>query len=247
MAVASPAPLRVGRRLLVALGAGVAASVTAGVATTRALDLLGSFGPSTTAAVIIAEVYLCVLLALLAVFAASGDGRERVLALRRPSARALSLGAALWLGAYVAAGVLYLAAGALGFRSDAVVKILLGVGADGGRLAGASAALTVLILLRVCVLVPLAEELLFRGALYTWLRNRLSPAWTIAITATAFGVMHQMPAFIPLAVVVGVAAGWIREKTGSTVVPILMHAVQNVAVVLASLLVTGWEATLPLG
>ena len=247
MAVASSPRPRVGRRLLIALATAVATAVTSGVATTRALDLLGSFGPSTTAAVIIAEVYLCAALALLAAFGRSREGREQVLALRRPSSRALGLGAAAWLGAYVVAGLLYLAAGGLGFRSDAVVDILLGVGADGGRLAGASAALSVLILLRVCLLVPLAEELLFRGALYTWLRSRLPAAWTIGITATGFGLMHQMPAFIPLALIVGVAAGWAREKTGSSVVPILMHALQNVVVVLVSLLVSGWEARLPLG
>ena len=246
MAVSSPAPLRVGRRLLVSLVAAVVAAVGGGIATARALDALASVGPSTTAAVVIGEVYLCLTLALLAVFARSRDGREHVLALRRPSARALSLGAAVWIGAYAAAGAMYLAAGAIGLRSAQIVDILLGVGADGGRLAGASAALTVLILLRVCVLVPLAEELLFRGALYTWLRRRLSPRWTIGITAAGFGLMHQILVFIPLAVIVGVAAGWIREKTGSTVVPIVIHAVQNVVVVLVSLLVTGWDATLPL-
>ena len=247
MAVASPAPPHVGRRLLVSLAGGVVAAVTAGVATARVLDAVASVGPSTTAAVVLTEVYLCVALALLAVFGRTRHAREHVLALGRPSLGALSVGAAGWLGAYVAAGLLYLAAGALGFRSDTLVDILLGVGADGGRLAGASAALSVLILIRVCLLVPLAEELLFRGALYTWLRSRLSPPWTIAVTATAFGLMHQIPVFIPLAVIVGVAAGWIREKTGSTVVPIVMHVVQNIVVVLVSLLVTGWDARLPLG
>ncbi len=59
--------------------------------------------------------------------------------------------------------------------------------------------------------------------------------------------MHQIPAFIPLAVIVGIAAGWIRETTGSTVVLIVMHGVQNVVVVVVSLVVTGWDAALPLG
>lgn len=48
--------------------------------------------------------------------------------------------------------------------------------------------------------------------------------------------MHQLPAFIALATMVGVAAGWIREKTGPTVVPLAMHVVQNVAFVVVSLL-----------
>ena len=246
MADLSPAPPRMGRQLLICLAAGVGAAATAGFATASALDAVASVDPSATAAVIIAEVYLCVALALLAVFGRSRHGRDRALALRRPSLRALARGAAVWLTAWLAAGVLYVAAGAIGFPAATAVDVLLGVGADGGRLAGASTVLVGLILLRVCVLVPLAEELLFRGALYSWLRHRLSPGWTIAITSIGFGLMHQIPAFIPLAVIVGIAAGWIRETTGSTVVPIVMHAVQNVVVVVVSLVVTGWDATLPL-
>lgn len=246
MAVTPSAPPRVGAKLLIALAAGFGAAGAVGLATARALQV-ASPTPSTTAAIVIAEVYLCVLVALLVVFGRADGGRERVLALQRPSSGALALGATAWIGAYGVAGVLYVAAGALGLESDAVVDILLGVGADGGRLSEASAALTILILLRVCLLVPIAEELLFRGALYGWLRSRVSATWTIGITAIAFGLMHQLPAFIPLAILVGVAAGWIREKTGSSVVPLLMHALQNVTVTLFSLLLTGWDATLPVG
>lgn len=156
------------------------------------------------------------------------------------------LGTAAWVGAYVGAAVLYLGAAALGASLTTVVDVLLGVGADGGRLADASLPVVVLILVRVCLLVPVAEELLFRGALFAWLRQRLSSGWAIGITGTLFGLMHQLPAFIPLAIIVGFAAGWLREKTGSTVVPILMHVVQNVVFVVVSLLVTGWDATLPM-
>lgn len=99
----------------------------------------------------------------------------------------------------------------------------------------------------MCLLVPVAEELLLRGALFAWLRQRFSSAWTMAISGTLFGLMHQLPAFVPVATIVGVAAGGLREKTGSTVVPIAMHVVQNVVFVVVSLLVTGWDATLPMG
>ena len=157
------------------------------------------------------------------------------------------LGATAWLGAYVGAAALCLGAAALGASLNPVVDVLLGVGADGGRLADASLPLVALILLRVCLLVPVAEELLFRGVLFAWLRQRFSPAWVIGFTGVLFGLMHQLPAFIPLAMIVGFAAGWVRERTGSTVVPIAMHVVQNVVFVLVSLLVTGWDATLPMG
>ncbi len=238
----------VGRRLVGALAGAVLAALVAGRATAWARDaLFGTISDSTILAVIIAEVYLCAALALGVVFGRSKQDRESVLGLRRRSERAMVLGAAAWFGAYLGAAVLYLGAAALGASLTTVVDVLLGVGADGGRLADASLPLVALILVRVCLLVPVAEELLFRGALFAWLRQRLSSGWAIGISGTLFGLMHQLPAFIPVATIVGFAAGWVREKTGSTVVPIAMHVVQNVVFVVVSLLVTGWEATLPVG
>ena len=249
---ASPAPTsptpRVGRRLAGALAGAVVAAIVVGRATAWAGHaLFGTVSDSAILAAIIAEVYLCVALALGFVFGRTQTDRETVLGLRWPSERGMLLGATAWLGAYVGAAALYLGAAALGASLTGVVDVLLGVGADGGRLADASLPLVVLILLRVCLLVPVAEELLFRGALFAWLRQRFSSAWAIGISGTLFGLMHQLPAFIPLATIVGFAAGWVREKTGSTVVPIAMHVVQNVVFVLVSLVVTGWDAPLPMG
>jgi membrane protease YdiL (CAAX protease family) len=51
---------------------------------------------------------------------------------------------------------------------------------------------------------------------------------------------------LPLAVTVGAAAGVIRERTGSVTGLIILHAVQNAAVVAGSLAATGWHATLPM-
>ena len=48
---------------------------------------------------------------------------------------------------------------------------------------------TGLSLLRACLVAPLAEELLFRGALFGWLRRRL-PAWpAILVSAALFWVV----------------------------------------------------------
>jgi len=93
----------------------------------------------------------------------------------------------------------------------------------------------------------LAEELLFRGALYTWLRTRLSATATIAITAGAWAVIHQSPIIMPLALIVGIAAGFLRERTGSVLAPIAIHAVQSGLIVLLSLLLTGWDTPSLLG
>ena len=74
-----------------------------------------------------------------------------------------------------------------------------------------------LALARACVLAPLGEELLFRGALYGWIRRRLGARTTIGVTAVLFAVIHPLPILWPAVALLGVGAGWAREKTGSIV------------------------------
>lgn len=99
------------------------------------------------------------------------------------------------------------------------------------------------------VLVPVGEELLFRGFLLGALlelfrRRQVGPhpaAWAIVISAAAFGIGHLGnlgyvdTAFVVLQVLVafvfGVVAGHVRVRTGSVVGPVLMHATMNVVAV----------------
>jgi len=239
-----PTKARIGRRLALSLVGGIALAVAIGTLTSRAL--VGQ-DQATTWAVLITGVYMALGIALLVAFASNSSMRREILALQPAPAAGYRMGAAAWIGAYCLSGLIYLMAQVAGFDALEVVDVLLWVGADGGRLETASAGVIALILLRVCLIVPVTEELLFRGALYSWLRGRLSAWWTCAITGIAFGLVHQIPVFIPLAIVVGVAAGWVREKTGSVLPTIVMHAIQNVAVVVASFVATGWDPTWSMG
>jgi membrane protease YdiL (CAAX protease family) len=124
-------------------------------------------------------------------------------------------------------------------------SILLAIGADDGRLASAGPVLTGIILLRACVLAAVGEELLFRGALYTWLRQRLGAGATVSITAVAFALIHGFPAVLPLAFALGVCLGWVRERSGSIVPTVIVHAVHNFGLVAVSYALTGWSARLP--
>ncbi len=86
----------------------------------------------------------------------------------------------------------------------------------------------------VFAVAALAEELLFRGALFGWLRGHL-PAWpTILATALAFAAIHGLaPIMVPLAVIVGIAAGYARERAGSVTPLIIAHLIQNAVVEVA--------------
>jgi membrane protease YdiL (CAAX protease family) len=99
------------------------------------------------------------------------------------------------------------------------------------------------------VLVPVGEELLFRGFLLGTLlelfRHRQvgshSAAWAVLVSAAAFGVGHLgnlghvETAFVILQVFVafifGAVAGHVRVRTESVVGPVLMHATMNIVAV----------------
>jgi membrane protease YdiL (CAAX protease family) len=239
-----------GRRFLIGLAAAIVGAAVTGFVTatlTKALAPSWAADLNRLAPVVITSVYAAVIVALLATLGRTGTQRRQWLALRPATLRSIALSLTVWASAYLVAAVLYLALTPTGASLPKAIELLAAVGADNGRLHGASFGLTAIILIRILVLSPLAEELLFRGALFTWLRPRLGATWTILLTGVAFGLIHQTPLFLPLAISVGIAAGWIRERTGSVWVTAIAHSVQSLIVVVASLIGTGWETPPLLG
>ena len=79
----------------------------------------------------------------------------------------------------------------------------------------------------MCVIGPVCEELLFRGALYGWLRRRTPALVAIPLSAAVFAAAHLIVPLLPVLFVFGLGAAWIRERTGSTLNSFAMHATQN--------------------
>lgn len=103
------------------------------------------------------------------------------------------------------------------------------------------AAWLVLLVLVTVVLVPVAEEILFRGLLQTMVRRYLRNAWAaVLLTSTIFALMHvATPHHIPALFALSVVIGYSYERSGRLLSPILIHAFFNgvsVAVFLARLL-----------
>lgn len=81
----------------------------------------------------------------------------------------------------------------------------------------------------ICLLAPMAEELVFRGAvlrsLLAWKPDR---KWVmIAVSALFFTLIHFNPAQMPHAFVVGLLLGWLYQRTGSTAPCIAFHWANN--------------------
>ena len=81
--------------------------------------------------------------------------------------------------------------------------------------------------LSVMVFAPIAEELLFRGVIYTHIKQAGHPKLAIGFSAIIFAAIHgNLALILPLAVL-GWALVWIYEKTGTIIAPIIMHATFN--------------------
>lgn len=95
----------------------------------------------------------------------------------------------------------------------------------------------------ICMLAPLAEEVVFRGAIIqsvtSWGKKRTGKDtltdseqnrinWiAILVSAFIFAVVHLNPAQMPHALVVGILLGWMYTRTGSIVPGFLLHWINN--------------------
>jgi hypothetical protein len=86
-----------------------------------------------------------------------------------------------------------------------------------------------LLLLTVCIIVPVAEELCFRGLMFNQLSRAFS-FWTAnIIQAAVFGLIHGTPVQIGYAFLFGLLLGWIYHRTGRLSSVIVAHIVFNSA------------------
>ena len=85
------------------------------------------------------------------------------------------------------------------------------------------------------VLAPLAEEALFRGVLYTTLKQLGFPRGALFGNAALFAIIHfNLAALLPL-FLLALVFTWLYERTGNLLAPIVAHMVFN-AVNFAALL-----------
>lgn len=102
---------------------------------------------------------------------------------------------------------------------------------DYGRLATAGAALTVA-LLTGALLIGASEELLFRGVVLTFLRDRYREWVAAAVTALLFGAVHFLagPVQMLSSAIFGYLLYYVRRVSGGIWLPILAHAAWDFSV-----------------
>jgi membrane protease YdiL (CAAX protease family) len=81
--------------------------------------------------------------------------------------------------------------------------------------------------LTIALLLPITEEIIFRGYVFEALRRFLSGEITVTISALAFAAIHfQLLYFVPL-FGFGLICGWVRLKTDSLRLPVFLHVINN--------------------
>jgi membrane protease YdiL (CAAX protease family) len=215
-----------GRRLLAAVLGGGATAAILGSATYYALrPLFSGAHEGLYSQLIVLEVYLILMVGFRVAF---GRLRDKPVALQFTSLRDIGLACAVWLSTLAVLVLCYwmISPIAGGFMSG--VRLLASVGTDAKRLQGQAYSAWGVAVIRGCLVVPVFEEVLFRGLLLQWLKRYMPVYGAIAIMAALFAAMHIYPVLMLYAFVYGVATGLVREWTGSTFNPLIMHILNNV-------------------
>jgi len=77
------------------------------------------------------------------------------------------------------------------------------------------------------VIAPVAEEVIFRGYLYPVGKRSTGPFLSLGVSSLLFAALHGHAASVPALFALAVCLGLAYEKTGTLLVPMIMHAVFN--------------------
>ncbi len=93
-----------------------------------------------------------------------------------------------------------------------------------------SVAVAIVASLTVSVLVPLWEEITFRGILFNGIKRRVGTALAIILSALLFSIAHIAPALMPYMFMVGLGLGFIRVFHDNLWASIIAHISLNTLV-----------------
>ncbi len=92
--------------------------------------------------------------------------------------------------------------------------------------------LLILTIFIVTILVPVSEEMLFRGLAYVALRNRFGKAVGMLLNALLFAMLHGLIFhFLPI-FLIGLGLAFIYEKTRSLIPCIIAHTLINLVAII---------------
>ncbi len=82
-------------------------------------------------------------------------------------------------------------------------------------------------ILRVVILAPVVEELIFRGVIFSGFQRIYPGFWAIFFSALLFALFHLNPWQLGPTFLLGLMLGYVRYRTGSLLTAIITHALHN--------------------
>lgn len=87
--------------------------------------------------------------------------------------------------------------------------------------------------LKVAVVAPVVEELIFRGLILQGFRRNYNAFTSVVMSALLFALFHLNPWQFPATFVLGILLGWIMLRTNNILLAILGHSINNFLVLLS--------------
>jgi len=86
----------------------------------------------------------------------------------------------------------------------------------------------------ILLLLPVVvEEIVFRGVLYPFLKERWGVSWGILLSSLIFAIFHFWSGIsLLLPFLGGIVFAFLREKSGSLLAPIIFHSIGNLEFIL---------------
>ena len=103
----------------------------------------------------------------------------------------------------------------------------------------------VLLLIAAVIAAPIGEEIMFRGFLFRgWAGSSLGVTGTIVLTSAIWAGIHVQYDWYGIAQVfcLGLLFGWVRARSGSTQLTMMMHSVCNIAATVETAVIIDWLA-----
>jgi membrane protease YdiL (CAAX protease family) len=214
-----------GKKLLIALGVSVLAAAAVGTVGYFVFHaVLGNAWETTVSQIVTLQVYMVLLITLCIRFR---PVTQPPIALRPSGTRHAIASVGIWIATIAAIVLFYFSLGSIFGSVSQVAKQITAFATDAKRLQGQPTPAWIIAIARGCLIVPIFEEVFFRGVLLSWLRKHLNVPGAIFVMAALFALMHGSLVVAPYVFIFAVVAGYVQIRTGSTFNAIIMHSLNN--------------------
>jgi membrane protease YdiL (CAAX protease family) len=211
-----------GKRFLAATGSAILAAVVIGGISYAAFRFM-SQSVRTQAVTLLVYATLTATLCLFFRPAISGP-----ISLRFTGAKALAASVGVFVATVAVIVLFYYCLGSIFGSVSSVARQIVSFATDAGRLKGQPIAAWIIAIARGCFLVPVFEEVFFRGLLLGWLRKHMREDLAVVTMSALFALEHGSFILAPYAFMFGISLGYVRLRTDSTLNTAVMHSLHNI-------------------